>query len=158
MNYPKKNKFQSVPITALCLYNIQRENLVFKNSLCICGYVLFTYIFHYIRGVFRNIMGGGKYYPRGALQKCLNYERGLIIFVFFPLFSPFTVILFTFIPYFLFESLGGAALKKKLGKQNYILHDILLVALYFLLNVADVHFKGSPEKKTLSLDFNQTQR
>ena len=33
MNYPKKIRFQSVPITALCLYNIQHENLVFKNSL-----------------------------------------------------------------------------------------------------------------------------
>ena len=31
----QKNRFQSVPIVALCLYNIQRENLVFKNSLCI---------------------------------------------------------------------------------------------------------------------------
>ena len=30
---PKK-QVQSVPIAALCLYNIQRENLVFKNSLC----------------------------------------------------------------------------------------------------------------------------
>ena len=29
-----KNRFQSVPIAALCLYNIQRENLVFRNSLC----------------------------------------------------------------------------------------------------------------------------
>ena len=36
MNYPKKNRFQSVQIAARCLYNIQRENLVFKNSLCIC--------------------------------------------------------------------------------------------------------------------------
>ena len=34
MNYPKKNRFQSVPIAALRLYNIQRENLVFKKSLC----------------------------------------------------------------------------------------------------------------------------
>ena len=34
MNYTKKNRFQSVPIAALCLYNIQRENLAFKNSLC----------------------------------------------------------------------------------------------------------------------------
>ena len=31
----QKTRFQSVPIAALCLYNIQRENLVFKNSLCI---------------------------------------------------------------------------------------------------------------------------
>ena len=31
----QKNRFQSVPIAAFCLYNIQRENLVFKNSLCI---------------------------------------------------------------------------------------------------------------------------
>ena len=30
----EKTSFQSVPIAALCLYNIQRENLVFKNSLC----------------------------------------------------------------------------------------------------------------------------
>ena len=30
----KKNRFQSVPIAALCLYNIQRENLVLKKSLC----------------------------------------------------------------------------------------------------------------------------
>ena len=29
MNYRKKNMFQSVPIVALCLYNIQRENLIF---------------------------------------------------------------------------------------------------------------------------------
>ena len=29
----QKTMFQSVPIAALCLYNIQRENLVFKNSL-----------------------------------------------------------------------------------------------------------------------------
>ena len=28
---PKKNRFQSVPITALCLFNIQLENLVLKN-------------------------------------------------------------------------------------------------------------------------------
>ena len=34
MNYPQKNRFQSVPIADLCLYNIQRENLVLKNSLC----------------------------------------------------------------------------------------------------------------------------
>ena len=34
MNYPK-TRFQSVLIAALCLYNIQRENLVFKKSLCI---------------------------------------------------------------------------------------------------------------------------
>ena len=34
MNYPKKNRFQSVPIAALSLYNIQRENLVLKKSLC----------------------------------------------------------------------------------------------------------------------------
>ena len=33
MNYPKKPRFQSVRIAALCLYNIQRENLVFKKSL-----------------------------------------------------------------------------------------------------------------------------
>ena len=31
----QKNRIQSVPIAALCLYNIQRENLVLKNSLCI---------------------------------------------------------------------------------------------------------------------------
>ena len=31
MNYPKKTRFQSVPIAALRLYNIQLENLVFKN-------------------------------------------------------------------------------------------------------------------------------
>ena len=30
----EKTSFQSVPIAAMCLYNIQRENLVFKNSLC----------------------------------------------------------------------------------------------------------------------------
>ena len=54
MNYPKKNRFQSVPFAALLvisvslifhgvgqmskfgLYNLQRENLVFKNSLCSC--------------------------------------------------------------------------------------------------------------------------
>ena len=34
MNYPKKNRFQSVPIAALRLHKIQRENLVFKKSLC----------------------------------------------------------------------------------------------------------------------------
>ena len=34
MNYPKKNRFRSVPIAELCLYNIQREILVFKKSLC----------------------------------------------------------------------------------------------------------------------------
>ena len=34
MNYPKKYRFQFVPIAALCLHIIQRENLVFKNSLC----------------------------------------------------------------------------------------------------------------------------
>ena len=34
MNYPKKNRFQSVPVAALCLYNIQREDLVFKTFLC----------------------------------------------------------------------------------------------------------------------------
>ena len=29
-----KTRFQSVPIAALCIYKIQRENLVFKKSLC----------------------------------------------------------------------------------------------------------------------------
>ena len=29
-----KNRFQSVPIAVLCLYKIQRENLVFKKFLC----------------------------------------------------------------------------------------------------------------------------
>ena len=39
----KKTRFQSVPIAALCLINIQRENLVFKNSLCIIlAFVLCT--------------------------------------------------------------------------------------------------------------------
>ena len=35
-----KNRFQSVPIAGLYLYSMQRENLVFKNSLCIseCGF------------------------------------------------------------------------------------------------------------------------
>ena len=32
----QKTRFQSAPIAALCLYNIQGENLVFKKSLCIC--------------------------------------------------------------------------------------------------------------------------
>ena len=31
-----KTRFQSVPIAALCLYNIQRESLVFKYSVCTC--------------------------------------------------------------------------------------------------------------------------
>jgi len=31
----QKARFQSVPNAALYLYNIQRENMVFKNSLCI---------------------------------------------------------------------------------------------------------------------------
>ena len=31
----QKTRFQSVPIAAFCLYNIQRENLVFKKYLCI---------------------------------------------------------------------------------------------------------------------------
>ena len=31
----QKIRFQSEPIATLCLYNIQRENLVFKDSLCI---------------------------------------------------------------------------------------------------------------------------
>ena len=36
MNYPpKKNRFQSVPIASLRLYNVERENLVLKKSLCI---------------------------------------------------------------------------------------------------------------------------
>ena len=39
MSYPKKTRFQSVPIAALCLYNVQRENLVFKKSLCRWGYL-----------------------------------------------------------------------------------------------------------------------
>ena len=39
----QKTMFQSVPIAALCLYNIQRENLVFKNSLCM---KLFIICFH----------------------------------------------------------------------------------------------------------------
>ena len=30
----QKTRFQSAPIAALCLYNKQRENLVFKDSLC----------------------------------------------------------------------------------------------------------------------------
>ena len=34
----QKNRFQSVPIGALCLYNIQRENLIFKKiSLYVMG-------------------------------------------------------------------------------------------------------------------------
>ena len=33
MKYPKKNRFQSVRIAALCPYNIQREKLFFKKSL-----------------------------------------------------------------------------------------------------------------------------
>ena len=64
------------------------------------------------------------------------------------LFSPllsFYFHLFHFHPLFPFWK---SALKKNWEKGNYILHDILLVALYFLLNVADVHFKGSPEKNT----------
>ena len=32
-----KNRFQSLPIAALRRYNIQRENLVFKKSLCTCS-------------------------------------------------------------------------------------------------------------------------
>jgi len=36
MNYPKKPGFNLyLPIAALCLYNIQRENRGFKKSLCI---------------------------------------------------------------------------------------------------------------------------
>ena len=31
----QNTRFQYVPIAALCLYDIQRENLVFKKSLCI---------------------------------------------------------------------------------------------------------------------------
>ena len=31
----QKTRFQSVPIAALRLYDIQRENLVFKKSLCL---------------------------------------------------------------------------------------------------------------------------
>ena len=30
---PQKTRLQSIPIAALCLYNIQHENLVFKKSL-----------------------------------------------------------------------------------------------------------------------------
>ena len=33
----QKTRFQSVPIAALCLYNIQRKNLVFKKSLGTCA-------------------------------------------------------------------------------------------------------------------------
>ena len=33
----QKNRLQSVPIAALCLYYIQRENLGFKKYLCIWG-------------------------------------------------------------------------------------------------------------------------
>ena len=33
----QKTRFQSVPIAVLCLYNIECENLVFKNSPCISG-------------------------------------------------------------------------------------------------------------------------
>ena len=40
MNCPKKNRFQSVPIAALCLYRIQRENLVYKNSLCTSHFIM----------------------------------------------------------------------------------------------------------------------
>ena len=35
MNYPKKTTFQSVPIAALCLYNIQRENHFFFLNLSV---------------------------------------------------------------------------------------------------------------------------
>ena len=38
----QKNRFRSVPIAALCLHNIQRENLVFENSLCIIYAPSFT--------------------------------------------------------------------------------------------------------------------
>ena len=44
MNYPK-NQVQSVPIAALCPYNIQRENLVFKNSLCILNVNVCIYFY-----------------------------------------------------------------------------------------------------------------
>ena len=35
----QKTRFQSVLIAALRLYNIQRENLVFKKSLCMWSYL-----------------------------------------------------------------------------------------------------------------------
>ena len=47
MNYPKKNRFLSVPIAALCLrYNIQRENLVFKILSVVLGRASKIYVYH----------------------------------------------------------------------------------------------------------------
>ena len=40
----KKNRFQSARIAALCLHNIQRENLVFKKSLSIMKLLKQKYI------------------------------------------------------------------------------------------------------------------
>ena len=54
INYPKKNRFQSVPIVALCLYNIQRENLVFKNSLCIYHPFPICFLFYLFFLSFKN--------------------------------------------------------------------------------------------------------
>ena len=39
MNYPKKTRFQSVPIAALRLYIIQRDNLVFNKYICIISQI-----------------------------------------------------------------------------------------------------------------------
>ena len=39
----QKTRSQSVRMAALCLYNIQRENLVFKKSLGICKFKRGTY-------------------------------------------------------------------------------------------------------------------
>ena len=42
MNYPNYTRFQSAPIAALSLYNIQRENLVFKNLSVYALYIIYS--------------------------------------------------------------------------------------------------------------------
>ena len=58
MNYPKKTMFQSVPIAALCIHNIQRENLAFK--------ILFAFII-----LSQGTGSGGGETPQTLMKKLL---------------------------------------------------------------------------------------
>ena len=79
-----KTRFQSEPIAALCLYNIQHENLVFKNSLCTkCRGLLlklgYKFSFHY-----------NEYYTRSSGR------YPILLFVTLCLCYPFPFLLFTY--------------------------------------------------------------
>ena len=70
MNYPKKNRFQSARIAALCLYNIQRENLVYKKSLSIIKKIIKSISLRFPRKKTLN-----KYYGLKKLTDHLNNDQ-----------------------------------------------------------------------------------